>query len=73
MCDSVLISRSYKISRSRPAMRRSWSSEPRIGSSRSRKAKELGVAESPLYKALALDFKLRLARDTQVRHLPDYG
>ncbi|MGH8644643.1 MAG: translocation/assembly module TamB domain-containing protein [Gammaproteobacteria bacterium] len=33
-----------------------------------RQAQEPGVAENPIYEALALDFKLRLGRDTQVRH-----
>ena len=33
-------------------------------------AQEPGLAENPIYGALALDFSLRLGRDTQVRH-PD--
>ena len=35
-----------------------------------RQAQEPGLGESPIYGALALDFSLRLGRDTQVRH-PD--
>ncbi|MGH8531465.1 MAG: translocation/assembly module TamB domain-containing protein [Gammaproteobacteria bacterium] len=33
-----------------------------------RQAQEPGLAENPIYGGLALDFSLRLGRDTQVRH-----
>ncbi len=42
--------------------------EDRIRPAPQQQAKEPGVVESPIYQALALDFNLRLARDTQVRH-----
>ncbi len=41
--------------------------EDRVKPAPPRQAREPGLAESPLYEALALDFKLHLARDTQVR------
>ncbi|MGH8570253.1 MAG: translocation/assembly module TamB domain-containing protein, partial [Gammaproteobacteria bacterium] len=44
--------------------------EDRVKPEPQQQAKEPGLAESPIYEALALDFVLRLARDTQVRH-PD--
>ncbi|MFH0351571.1 MAG: translocation/assembly module TamB domain-containing protein, partial [Chromatiales bacterium] len=44
--------------------------EDRVKPEPQQQAKEPGLAESPIYEALALDFSLRLGRDTQVRH-PD--
>ncbi|MGH8654496.1 MAG: translocation/assembly module TamB domain-containing protein [Gammaproteobacteria bacterium] len=41
--------------------------EDRVKPAPQPQAKEPGLAESRLYEALALDFELRLARDTQVR------
>jgi len=44
--------------------------EDRVKPTPQRQAQEPGLAENPIYGALALDFSLRLGRDTQVRH-PD--